>query len=52
MSDIDFTLLLKESESNRPDHVPAEYVRVDHWGAAFNAPLFINYSRTAETKKY
>jgi hypothetical protein len=52
MSNIDFTLLLKESESNRPDHVPVEYVRVDRWGAVFNAPLFINYSRTAETKKY
>jgi hypothetical protein len=52
MSNIDFTLLLKESESNRPDHVSAEYVRVDHWGDNFNDSRFRHYEENQETKKY
>jgi KilA-N domain len=51
MADIDFTLLLKESELNRPDHVPIEYVRVDHWQPVFNAQ-FHHYEQNAETKRY
>jgi hypothetical protein len=51
MSNIDFTLLLKESESNRPEHVPEGYVRVDHWQGAFDA-RFSHYEENAETKRY
>jgi hypothetical protein len=53
MSNIDFTLLLKESESNRPDHVPEDYVRVDHWGEGFEGDLrFRDYEANSESKKY
>lgn len=35
MSQVDFTALLVTSSSERPDHVPVDYIRVDHWGAEF-----------------
>lgn len=49
----DFTALLTVSSSARPEHVPTEYIRVDHWGDAFDGDTrFRNYEDNAETKKY
>jgi KilA-N domain len=51
MANINFTELLVTSAQSRPDHVPAEYVRVDHWQGVFDA-RFSHYEENAETKKY
>jgi KilA-N domain len=52
MATTDFTSLLTVSQTDRPEHVPDDYIRVDHWGVSFGSPLFVNYERNIDTKKY
>ncbi|MGL5065740.1 MAG: KilA-N domain-containing protein [Microcoleus sp.] len=52
MSQVDFTALLTVSSSDRPDHVPANYIRVDHWGAKFNNERFENYEKASDNRRY
>jgi KilA-N domain len=53
VADIDFTELLTTSAKSRPDHVPNEYVRVDHWGEGFEGDLrFRDYEANSDSKKY
>jgi KilA-N domain len=52
MATTDFNVLLTISQSDRPQHVPTDYVRVDHWGSKFNDVRFDNYERLDETKRY
>lgn len=52
MSKIDFTALLTVSSIDRPDNVPNDFIRVDHWGGKFDNARFSDYERVSETRRY
>lgn len=52
MATADFSALLSVSASGRPNHVPADYIRVDHWGIEFDGARFSHYETNTETKRY